>query len=304
MGVKKEVWVEAIQERMFPDNSFVILSTDHSAYISYNKVHVPLAGLVGAISENRDNSTDGTAVLREDTDLEYPIIDFTTPVVKIPLVEEIETSYNKLASVSKAFADILSLGAHNRIAYNWMPTDAANIIRTTGSAVAASVPTATGNRKAITLEDLTLAVSMLDEDSAGEQRGMLINPKQWRILVAEMMEKSALNVTTSDSLFAQNKLMDLFGLKIFKRPTKYMPFYDNATTPVPQKVGTTSTAGNAACLIWSAAQVSRAIGTVNFIEQTNDTRAFGASYSASARAGGAIIGNNCKPVAIVEAASA
>lgn len=302
MPISKEVWIKDIQEKLFPDNSFATRSVDHSAWIENKKVHVPQAGNLPTVTVNRDNTNGSGVTLREDADLEYAIKDYTTGAQKIPMVEEVETNYYKRGSVVQSHANVLNFYAMNDLALEWLPTAAASMVRTSGDAVSAAIPTATGTRKKLTLDDLNDAAKLLDEqDVPNDGRCILLPAYMYREFVKTSIKELLSLPTDSNTLFAEGKLIRVLGFEIHVRSTKSMPFYSNAATPVKQAVGTTLTTGNGAALCWHPNFVSRALGAVNYFEQLGSPEHYGDVISASCRAGGAVINSNLGVVAIVEA---
>lgn len=304
MPIQTEVWASDIKEQLVPDNSFMAESNDDSVWVKNHKVHKPQAGAFPNVEENRVHTGAGVnANLRTDTDLEYNLNEYTSDPTKIPNIEEVEVSYPKRISVLRGHVKAINKKIANRFIYEWLPTLVTSMVRTSGDAIAAAIPSATGNRKKITPDDINAAALILDEqDIPADGRCILMPAYMYRQLVKDHWKDLLVLQKEGDAVLNNGHITMLFGFKIYRRSTKNMPFYSNAATPVRQAVGTTLTTGNGAALCWHPEFVSRALGEVKFFETLNSAKDYGDIYSALARANGSKeYSNQIGVVAIVEA---
>ena len=304
MAVNTKVWAKDIAGSLFADNQFMAYGLNDNAYVQGGKIVVLTeAGAAGAIEED-PTSFPVTAESREDFEFEYTLNWFTAKPRKITNAESAEVSYDKRQSILLEDKAALIDRVAKRINYNWCPSEAAQIVRTTGDARAAHVAGATGNRKKVTLADFLAAKRILDaQDVPQEERYGLCCAEMYNDLLEIPEIKSSLFAGTT---LAQTTGLvgNVYGFKLFMRSSTTS--YTNASTPVKRlPTAAALTTANASLLLWGRTMVRRALGEVNFNYNPNDPTYYGPTMSYDVRAGGKTKYNTQKGVvAIVEAASA
>lgn len=307
MAIAKEVWVADIKEMLFPDNNFMLKSEDFAADTDAKFIHITNSVQLPGGEEDRNHSnTPATAERLVDDEVIMRVHEFTTTPTKIPNIDEIEVNYDKRRSVSKRHTDVIRNLMAKRVAFEWLPTQAANILRCDGDVVVGKVPTATGNRKLPSIEQFSKAAGMLDDMEVPDDGRCAMIPSYWYRYLIEKHWKDLVNMEkVGNAALEEGKIMSLFGFELIKRNIKRMPFYNNAATPVPQLEGTSLTTGNACGLFWHPNFVGRAVAEINFFEDLGNPLYYGDVYSALVRGGGC---KNYKDetgvVALVEAAAA
>lgn len=306
MAIQKEIWAADIKEKLFPDNSFVMLSQDDSAFSDGKKVHRAIAGDVDKSTRNR-SVVPAPIKRRTDIDSEYDLDEFTTDPMLIQDIEEVEVNYNKRQSVLSQHTRRLNLDIANWMQYNWAPSLAATFVRTSGAnrnAIADSFG-ATGTRKKITIADIIAAVTLLDDMETPEDgRTMLLPSAMYNDLMNDNWQHIVNLQAEGKAVLSNGNLMSLFGLKLLKRGKKNLLTYTNAATPVARNPDAANlTTANAAALIWHPDFVTRAKGDVKVFENIDDATLYGSAFSALARAGGRQLYNDGSGVvALIEAA--
>jgi hypothetical protein len=302
-SLQVEVWQRDIEETVFPINSFIKKSVDHSAYIHALKVHVPNSGLFANVQLNR-SSFPGTIAQRTDVDNSYNMGQYSTDPILIPDIDQFQISYDKRKSLLSQFTKGLESVIGNQTAYAWSPSASTmgvtRIIRTTGALDTTALASgATGSRSAVTLNDITNVKAILDNDNVPAEGRYLLMP--WS------MYNEILNITNVNQFLSYgsailpsgvvNKLM---GFNILCRPT--VSTYLTGSTPVLQTIDgngnptATNTTDNMACLAWHEDAVSNAIGKTDIFYQENNPAYYGSIFSALVYQGAAkLYGNSTGP---------
>jgi len=304
MAIQVEIWQQDIIEGLWSDNQFLNAAVNEDQYVLAGKVvHIPNAGGPPAVTKNR-TSLPATVTKRTDVDVTYPLDEFTSDPVLIPDAESVELSYDKRNSVLSETKMAQYENVAASVLVNWAPDTAIQIIRTTGAAVAAHTPSATGNRKAFVLADLKTAQKVLNTQNYPQA-------DRYALLDADMYDQFTASLTaTQQTDFSRaydekaGVLGKLFGFNIMMRSSVLV--FDNAATPVVKAVGAAGAAAdNAAVLCWHKSAVGRAMGDVKFSENTGDPTYYGDIYSSLIRMGGRKRRLDKKGViAIVQAATA
>lgn len=284
MAILEEVWVKDIQDELFESNQFLIHSIDHSPYVHGSVVHLQEAGSVPASVKNRVD-LPATVGNRTDTATTYPIYSRTSDPVMVSDLEGIQLSYDKRQSVMRQHMDRLMEDTGKDIAFEWSPTAAGRLIRTSGANGVSNLSAgATGLRKSITIKDVADLARLFDMDNVpSEGRFLMLHP----ILYYELF--SIDNLLRADVMgratLPKGAITQLFGFNILVKPS--VPVYNNAGTPAPKDPGTAAaTTDNLCGLAWQRGCVARAIGAIEVYESQNDPLYYGDIISARIFSGG------------------
>jgi hypothetical protein len=282
MAVQKEIWMNSIVEGLFADNSFLSKAFNADEFVNAGKtVHIPNAGAPSSVTKNR-LQFPATVKHRTDVDLTFNLDEFTTDPIRIPHADTVELSYNKRESVLGGDKRKLAEEVANDFIYNWSPA-AAYTKRTTGSAVAAHVPSATSNRKALVTADVLAAMNYFNEQNIPQEgRYMLIDAVMYGQLLASLTDKDSLAFHSTANI-AQGIMGKLWSFNIMMRSKAAR--YTSALAP---KAWTSAgaTTDHGAVLAWHIDSVCRALGEVNMFDNENDPTYYGDIYSFLVRAGG------------------
>ena len=302
--VQVEIWANFIAENIYKNNEFLAHAFDADDYVLEGKVvHIPQSGAASAVSKNR-SSLPATVTKRTDTDITYPIDEFTTDPRLIPNADTVELSYDKMSSVMTDDMNALGETVAENMLINWAPSLAANIVRTTGGAVVAHTPSATGNRKLCTEADYRAMMKLANRHSMPQDgRYNLVDADMYDQLIASLSQTQYADF--SKYYDAEKGIVGkLHTWNIMMRSTVLV--YDNETTPVVKAYAAAGAAtDNAASLFWHKDSVERAKGEIKVFNQDNSPTYYGDLMSFLMRMGGRIRRTDGKGVyALVQAASA
>ncbi len=303
MAIQREIWQDHIEGNLFKNNEFLLASTDAGQYVLQGKVvHIPQAGAGANVEKNRP-TLPATVIKRDDNDVTYSLDEFTTDPILIPGAEAMELSYNKRESVLYEYESSLRQVTADSLLQEWGPSLTANIVRTSGAAVTAHLPSATGNRKKIKASDLKAAqLAMNKQNVPLEDRYALLSADMLQQLTDDMDLTAYRDY--SNAYDAKNGVLGmLYGFKIMMRSTVLR--YDDSATPLLLDIeDAPDTTDNDAVLCWQVNAVERAVGQVSFFEQLGHPQFYGDVYSLSVRMGGRKRRSDEKGIiAIVQAAA-
>lgn len=284
MAIQKEIWLRDIVNGFFPDNSFASKSVNDDAFVEDGKkVHVPNAGAASKVTKNR-TSVPATATKRDDTDVEYPLDEFTTEPVLIPNAESVELSYDKRQSVIYKNRLQLRKVAHDALLSAWAPGKE-NCVLTTGAGKVAHQNGATGNRKAVTTDDILALMIKFDEaDIPAEGRYLLLDAQMYAQLLDAMSNSDKIGFFQAADV-KQGIVGNLYGFDVMKRSTVLR--YDVTGSTVNGVAASEKATDCAAALAWHESCVRRALGETKIFEDTDSPTYYGDVLSFLVRAGGA-----------------
>lgn len=99
MAIQKEIWMAAIVEGLFASNSFLSKAFNADQYVNQGKiVHIPQAGAPSGVKKNRE-ALPASIKVRTDSDITFPLEEFTTDPVRIEHADTVELSYDKRESI-------------------------------------------------------------------------------------------------------------------------------------------------------------------------------------------------------------
>lgn len=289
MAVNVEIWHKAIAEVLFADLDFLQHLTNADEYvIGGSVVHKPQAANLPGHVKN-PTSFPLTANLRADGDITYAIHQYATLPTHIQDAEKVELSYPKAVSVMRQHMGTVLEGAAVDICYDLVrvhldATSGVPRLRTSGVATAAHLPSATGNRKKFTKEDLKKARFAMNKQNVSKNDRYALFPSD---LLEQLQDDADLiKRDRGAELDMKNGVIDrLYGFNILERTTTVV--MDNTATPVAKVPGVAGAAtDNDTVLTWQKASAERALGTVKFFERINDPFYLGDVYNCLLRFGG------------------
>ena len=182
MALNKEVWINQIKEKFYPEDSFLKAVTDLSEFVDNDKIHMPSAGIDPQVLVN--NTTYPISIVKREDD------DFTAVLDKLETVntivrrpDELEYSYDKLESVIRQHRSTLRTAAAKKALHAFAPQKdglKTPVIETTGELC--------GTRKRLTFVDiLTLKERFDDAEIPFEKRCLILHPKHVTDLLLEDM---------------------------------------------------------------------------------------------------------------------
>ena len=295
MALQKEIWISSITEGLFADNSFAKRAINHSAFVDGKTVHIPGAGAAPSVTKTRAKALENLTGLkgRVDTDLTYNIETYFAGPVLIENPEQVELSYDKRNSVLKSLKTALADKLYQDLLENWVPSDVTKI-ETTGEGVAATAPSATGKRGAVTRADVRALRAQFDKwDLPQTGRCLMLDADMYSQLLGSLTESEASAfLTTAD---AKSGIVGrLYGFDIYMR-SKVI----TVTAAGAKKTGAAAATDSPAAIAWHDECVSVALGSVDINENAGDAIAFGDILSATVRAGGHYVRNDKRGVVLL-----
>ena len=282
IALQKEIWMSAIVERLFADDSFLSKAFNADEFVKAGKtVHIPNAGSPSNVVKNRKNFP-AMVKHRDDVDLTFDLDEFTTDPIRIPHADTIELNYNKRESILGGDRRKLAEEIANDIVYKWSPSSSYTK-RTTGDSVEAHVSGSTGNRKAFVQDDILAAMNQFNkQDIPQEDRYMLVDAVMYGQLLDSLTDKESHAFFASANI-AQGIVGKLWTFNIMMR-SKSGRYNSNLAPKEWTAPGTTTDHG--AVLAWHIDSVCRALGEVNMFDNISDPTYYGDIYSFLVRAGG------------------
>ena len=246
-----------IAEAIFPDNSFIRKAINDDAFIMGKKVQLPQSGALPNVTKNR-TAYPITVAQRGDTLVEYDIDEYSTDATHLQYTEGLVAPYNKASSIIRDHTEQLNTRLTESVAFNWSPTAAGNIVRTSGIDRPAIAPGATGTRKKIKREDIIGLRRLMDKADIPQQgRCLLVNAEMFNDLLEDT------NLLTmflmGQALQATAELSKLFGFEVNMRSSALR--YSTALAPKDFGAANVAT-DNAGCLAWHPSFVRSAVGGV------------------------------------------
>ena len=293
MALNVEIWTREIVNGLFADNSFAANSVDDSAYVNAKTVHVPNAGAPSGVVKNRAE-LPATISTRTDYDLTYDIAEFTTNPIRISNVDKVELSYDKRNSILAMDRAALIESVHEALIRDWATGITAKVV-TTGSSVAPTVASATGNRKAFTKADVLSTAYLFDKQNVpSDGRSILCDSAMYYELLASLTESES-NAFLASADAQKGILGKLYGFTFYNRSSALRCTAAGALAAADS----TTTTDGAGCLAWQRDCVSRAKGEVQMFAENDSPIYYGDIFSFLVRAGGKYRRYDKKGVAII-----
>lgn len=296
MALQKEIWINSIVEGLFADNTFASRSVDHSSFVNGKTVHVPGAGAAPSVTKTRATALANLTGLtgRTDTDLTYDVATYFAGPVLIENPESVELSYNKRESVLRGLKTALQDNVYNDLINAWVPASGFTTVATSGANVAATAPSATGNRKALTKADVRAIQTQFNKwDIPQTGRCLLLDADMYGQLLADLTD-SQTNAFLACADAKAGVVGKLYGFDVYLRSSVMV-----TTAAGAKKTGAAAATDCVAGLAWCSDCVSRALGNTEINENSNDAIAFGDILSATVRAGGSYMRNDKKGVIVL-----
>ena len=256
-NISVQIFAKYIIEKLRKANPHLKFAVDESTNVLGGAVvHIPNAGASPTVVKNR-SSFPATAVQRTDSFVTYALDVFTTTPTFVTWQEENEISYEKTDSVLNDHVQTLLEAVGDDVLYKWVTgikadgtadsIPAANIIKTSGAAVAVTETGQSGQRKAFTYADLAKAQSRMNKMNVPKDgRYALLESYQYQQLIDSLyqadlllQENAVLNIgVITDSIRLVNlrevaivALRHMLGSNSSAQPTTYAC----GTTPSPPR---------------------------------------------------------------------
>lgn len=256
MPIEKERWIAMIKEGFVPNTSFLSRSVDMSEHVENNKINLAEAGMDPNVLV--DNTVFPVpSAQRADIPLELVLHTFDTENTIVRNIEEKESSYGKMESVTRSHRNSLRRKTAAFAAYNWAPTKASELT----PVIATSGPVNPSGLKALSFQDiLTMRAAFTNMEVPEESLVLVLNGIHQADLMAEDMK-------LYKDMISGGKI---FGVSYFV--TSLLPYYNTATG---QKLAYGAAAGETdtrASIMYCDTEVMRAQGDVEVFATYKDPK--------------------------------
>lgn len=285
MAINPEMWHPQIVGTLFRKNPHLQHAYDADEYVVGGAVvHIPNSAGPGNTERNR-SVLPAPIRRRVDTDIVYPLNEYTTDPQLIRDIDKRELSYDKRQSVIDDETGGMMQFVGDDVLYNWAKNiPASKKILSTGSAAAGTAPGATGNRKILTEADLRKAKVMMDLDEVdSENRFILLSPNQIDHLYADNNLKYAFQQVLD---LPSGVVARLYGFNILERSRVVIQTTGGTSGTVKLPEAASATSDDECAFFWQKDQVERAMGTVTIFDNPNQAQYYGDIISFLTRFGG------------------
>lgn len=273
MALQKEIWLDAIVDGLFADNSFLSKAYSADQFVTGGKtVHIPNAGTkpqakVGPITRPQ------VATELTDSELTFDIREFYTTPLYIQDADKYELSYDKRESVVRRQRGALRDAVALEMLKAWTPTDPKRVLSTTGDTA--------GKVKGLVRKDVLAAATLLNkEDIPQEGRYLLLDATMHEQLLENLTEaQTQAFLACADP--AKGIVGKLYGFSVMMR---------------------SATGGTA--IAWHEDYVCRALGACEVFAQESDPLYYGDVLSFLVRAGGSLMSKDGIGVLAIKPAQA
>lgn len=262
-GVALEFWESTIAEFLLREYNWITRAKDRTANVlNGSVVHIPQAGTLPGGRRNR-KTYPAPIVRRTDTDITYVLDEISTNPSHIKHAEMVELTYDKVGSVLSDHIKQLNFLAAYNILYRWsgknpiaggvtnLDLNAANIVRTSGTAVATHLSGATGNRQIMTVAAFnagkTAIINQTKREINNGRRALIIDENMYNQLRAD----AALDTFDKRDLqgvqIQNGDMVRIGGFDIIR--TDVLPRFNNAATPLAKDPLTDADVGNDGSLL-------------------------------------------------------
>ena len=267
MEIRPIKFSQELQRELFPDNAFYKKSISETGIgIDVETVQIPQAAAAGDVGVGVPGTLPLTITERTDDIKSYAVQQLYMLEPQLVSDEnEIVTNYNKRQDMQRAMSMAINSKAADIAATEWGANLAANLVRTTDTAVRATeIVGATGNRKRIAYADLVTMNGIMNRTNAPVGRW-------YGLLTAAMIDDLFLLDKLNEADKAQiaiirtGEIGNIFGVNFMMRSNNQLGhagvFYDNTATPLKKALGAAVAAtDNAAGIVWHERLVRHAEG--------------------------------------------
>lgn len=254
MAISKELWLETIINGLVPATSFLSRSKDFSEFVDHNKLNLAEAGVdPNVLIDNATYPISTTS--REDIPHELILHTFDTENTVVRNIEEKESSYDKMASVTGSHKNALIRKTSAFAAHAWAPqqnTATSPVLKTTGA------KTKRGTR-AFTFDDF------LEMDRLF--RSFEVDPESLTVVLSPAARA---DLMAEDMKLYKQILSDkrLFSFLLFD--TTVLPTYNRASGKKNAFGAAATDEDGMACLVYSSDYVCRAQGDLELFAKYKD----------------------------------
>jgi len=249
-GISPEIWLAEVMEDFRPNTSFISEARNLDAWVNANSINLAEAGADPAVLENNAIFPISMAQ-RADTPFNIALDTHDTETTVVQNLEQVEASYDKMASVVAGHKAALQKRAGLKAAYKWAPSANGTytpLLDCTGATF--------NGLKMPELENIVSLDAEMNKKDFPMGRTLVLDPYHYAALVKEDM-KLFKNVLTNGGM--------LFNFKMFVHSNN--PVY-HKSTGVKAAYRAAATANDApSSIIFVNSEVGVAIGDYEVFAQ-------------------------------------
>lgn len=286
-GVDVVQWVNYIMEKFRKNNQFTNSVYSDDEYVKDGKyVVIPQAGDDPTTTKNR-TIFPAPVTLRKDRSVVYQLDVYRTDPTLITAAETYEVSYNKMDSVYGSHADKLVQDAADDLIIKWLDElPQVNYIPTVGPNTSVILTGATGTRKTMTYELLKQVKRRMDLDDVPMQgRTVLISPNHLDELITSFTPQN-FDLFSKGYDPTTGMLGNIFGFSFYMRSSTARASFSASTYTVKPYKSANAAGDREVTLVYQKDAITKAMGTVDFFEDTEGATTYGDTYSAQMYCGG------------------
>lgn len=293
----KRLFHTEIQPLLFRDNTFLAHTKNDDAFVNNNSVELPNSGTIPVVQVDR-STLPATIAKRTDVAHSYHLEELTTDPTLLQDSEGLTVAYNKRASILDQHGKEIMQKAASRALYKWVEdvlVANGNVLPTTGVARAASGPSQTGNRNAVTKADILTAKNVLDrQDTPLVGRHFIATPDMYNDLLAidEFTRADAYGV----SQIPNGAVGRLFGFTVWLRSRVVTT---SATDVIKTEEAAAAATDQDAAVFWQADMVRSAMGSTKIYIDNDKPEYYGSIFSAMQRFGAKKTRNDDKGIVVL-----
>lgn len=290
----KRLFLTEIQPKLYPSSGFLSRALNDDAFVNNNTVELPHSGTIPGIQVDR-STLPATIAKRTDAATNYTLEELTSDPTLLQDSEALTVAYDKRSSILQQHVEEQRKKMTSRALYKWA-AGAATYVPTTGSGRAASGPSQTGNRKAVTKADLLEIKQRFHEDDVvpdnSEVNGIAVLTPQM------MTDILGISDFTDAEKFGRPGLpagvvTRLLGFDIYVRSSVLVT--DNSDALKAEGAAAAATDQDAA-LFYSPNYVRRAMGSIKVYIDNDKPEYYGSIFSTMVRFGAHFARNDNKGV--------
>lgn len=273
--IRTTLFSRELQKQIFPNSDFYKKSIGETGVAdNVETVEKPVQTKISKAKEGAPSSLPIKVETSTDTKKSYEVTKLWCAPLLIDDDSQIMTNYDKRRTKQEQQAGELNLKAANYSFLKWSPTQAANIVKSTGSARATNVVGLTSTRKAITKADLLKIHNMMMRMNVsglpGKWYGLLTADAYTDLLtIPEFVDYEK---TGNTSKLEQGVIGKLMGIEFLTRSTDegHAGGLYNAAGTTPYGADAEIVNDMLPCnLFWNDKMVCRAEGAVRTIVNEN-----------------------------------
>lgn len=258
MPIDKQLWTDIILEQPIQPDDFLSESEDVSSLVEYDILHLAEAGVEPEVFVDNDTYPVGI-VSREDVPKEIPLHTLDTKNTVVRNVEQMQSSYDKMQSMTRGHNNALTRKRRALAAFNWCPLQDGEftpVLEATGELV--------NGRRRLTFDDLdTLETKFETLEVDMSQLRLALTPEHKADLKAE--NRKLYKECMKDGQIGR--------FKVYTYP--HLPLFD-VSTKKKQAFGSAKGENSSmASIAWIKTEVVRATGTTEPFHREKDPEARG-----------------------------